>query len=302
MALKLPSLKLPALPKGTKFLVPLVGLLLIGVIAVLARKNQDLTGQLAGRTRAVRELTAQSEALGLKVASLEESNRNLDGRLGSMREQLSSASTELDDLRGELDRLTTRHERLQNDHAQLKQQLEVTTQERDTGTARVAQLEAENEALDRALGRLRERMNFLSRDYDRVRAKLSDLETSPSSSLGVVSVTGPTQVAASPSGYMSSGTVELPPIIVRKNQAGTTLPVRGRLVEVNEPHRFIVVDKGSVDGVRVGMKFDIVRDSGTVIGQATVVRVRPQLAACDLVRSRTIDSPKVGDLAVQTRP
>jgi len=302
MALKLPSFTVPELPKGAKVLVPLIGLALIGVIAVLARQNRDLSGQLATRVGEIRELTAQSQALSTQVKSLKETSRSLDSQLGNVREELSSASTVLDDVRMELETLATRHEHMQEENTRLKEQLSRTSKERDEGRERLAKLEAENAELDRALMRLRERMNLLSRDYDRVRAKLSQFEASPPSSLGVVSVTGPTQVASSGGGMLPPGTVELPPIIVRKDQAGTSLPVRGRLVEVNEPHRFVVVDKGTVDGVRVGMKFDIVRNSGTVIGQATVVRVRPQLSACDIVRSQTSDTPKVGDLAVQTRP
>lgn len=80
-----------------------------------------------------------------------------------------------------------------------------------------------------------------------------------------------------------------------------SMPVRGRLVEVNEPHRFVVVDKGSMDGVRLGMTLDILR-GGSTVGRATVVRVRPQLSACDVVRARTPGPLQVGDVAVQSGP
>jgi len=95
--------------------------------------------------------------------------------------------------------------------------------------------------------------------------------------------------------------VELPPIVVRKDQAGMSMPVRGRIVELNEPHQFIVVDKGSMDGVHVGMVLDIVRGA-TTIGQATVVRVRPKLSACDIVRTKTPGPLQIGDAAVQRSP
>ena len=95
-----------------------------------------------------------------------------------------------------------------------------------------------------------------------------------------------------------AGTVELPPIIVRKGQAGVSPPVQGQVVEVNESHGFIVVDKGSLDGVRIGMIFTILR-GGTVVGRASVVRVRPQLCASDIVRAGTPGSLEVGDVAIQ---
>ena len=76
------------------------------------------------------------------------------------------------------------------------------------------------------------------------------------------------------------GAVELPPIVVRKDggRASIISQIRGQLVEVNPGHSFVVLDKGSWDGVNVGMAFDVLRGTRTV-GQATVVRVRPQLAA-----------------------
>ena len=98
-----------------------------------------------------------------------------------------------------------------------------------------------------------------------------------------------------------SGSVELPPIIVRKDQAGMAIPVRARLLEVNEPQNFVVVDKGSADGVRVGMAFDILRGAQAV-GRATVVRVRPQLSACDIIRRQTSGPLQPGDVAVQSGP
>ena len=95
------------------------------------------------------------------------------------------------------------------------------------------------------------------------------------------------------------GTVELPPIIVQKDLPARSIPVRGRLVEVNADHNFVIVDKGSLDGVRVGMTFDILRGNGS-IGRVTAVRVRPQLTACDIVRANTPGPVQIGDLAVQS--
>jgi len=95
------------------------------------------------------------------------------------------------------------------------------------------------------------------------------------------------------------GTVELPPIIVRKNQPPTLELVRGRVLDVNTPHHFIVVDKGSRDGVRAGLVFNVMHGD-ILVGQATVARVRPQLSACDMVRTNTSAQIRVGDQAVQS--
>ena len=61
----------------------------------------------------------------------------------------------------------------------------------------------------------------------------------------------------------------------------------------------MLLDKGSEDGVRPGMRFDVLRAMQPV-GQVTVVRVRPQLAACDIAPAATSSLLQVGDLAVQS--
>lgn len=94
----------------------------------------------------------------------------------------------------------------------------------------------------------------------------------------------------------ASHIVELPPIVVQDREKQIVEPIRARVVEVNPGHRFVVIDKGAVDGVGIGMPFDILR-GGTKVSRATVVRVRPRLAACDLVASSSPGSPQVGDTA-----
>jgi len=76
--------------------------------------------------------------------------------------------------------------------------------------------------------------------------------------------------------------------------------VQGRVVEVNEAHQFVVVDQGSQDGILVGMTLDIVRGTARV-GRVRVVRVRPQMSACDIIRSDTAGVLQVGDAVAQHR-
>jgi len=171
------------------------------------------------------------------------------------------------------------------------------------------ELGARKAELEQSAARLRERLALLDRDYRKVAEQLAGLQTAPHPGVSVVSSYGPS--ATQPTGSaetnqqglpsLIAGTVELPPIIVRKDRAGMSIPVRGRLVEVNEPHAFVVLDKGSLDGVHVGMVFDVVRGSSTV-GRATVVRVRPQLSACDVLRQHTVGPLQSGDEVVQRSP
>ena len=73
------------------------------------------------------------------------------------------------------------------------------------------------------------------------------------------------------------------------------------MVNVNQPQRFVIIDKGSEDGVRDGMVFDIVQQ-GTTVGRATAVRVHPKLAACHLLSESRTTPALAGDLVVQRSP
>jgi hypothetical protein len=192
--------------------------------------------------------------------------------------------------------------------------------EREALQQQAQRLSSENGELTRSAGRLRARLALLDRDYRQVAERLAHLQGSsglvastavPVYSAGsstVVSVAGPTPqppslpqempAPAAPVFASSTGTVELPPIIVKKDRAGISMPLTGRLIEVNEPHGFVVVDRGSQDGVRVGMVFEILR-AHVSVGRARVVRVRPNLAACDLVRAQTGSPMLIGDTVVQ---
>lgn len=100
---------------------------------------------------------------------------------------------------------------------------------------------------------------------------------------------------------LASQTIELPPIVVRRQPTAWGTLVRARVVEINPSHRFIVIDQGADQGVRAGMTFELSRGGGT-IGQAVAVRVRPRLSACDVVGSDVAEAVRVGDLAVQRGP
>ena len=299
----------PSIKNSPKPIVPLfaalaivaVGALFVGQLQQLNHLRQALTLS----QRQVEQLHAEKEELSQQLEGLQASRKDLEDRVSSLRTELTSASTDLQQARAGLEQLKEKYQQLTDERSQLQQQLASATSERDEARAQEQHLEQGNAELTRAVSRLRERLALLDRDYRQLAQKLEQLQTSPTSTVGAVSAAGP---ILNPSGAASASSatipqmmVELPPIIVRKDQAGMAVPVRGRLLEVSEPHHFVVVDKGSQDGVRVGMAFDILRGA-SAIGRATVVRVRPQLSACDVTRAQTPGPLQVGDLAVQSGP
>ena len=291
--------------RTVKFL-PLLFVIVVGIVAVaLYRHLQQVKGALVRSQQDVAQLTTENESLTQQLDDLQAERKNLEERVSSLRTQLSSTTTELERSRVSLKELEDHYELVHQERDQLQGQLASLTSERDDARKQASRLEQDNADLERGVSRLRERLALLDRDYRQVAEKLAQLSAAPNSSLSVVSMTGPmTGLGASserPTASTIPGSVELPPIIVRKDQAMLSLPIRGRLMEVNESHNFIIMDKGSEDGVRIGMTFDVLRGTGTV-GRATVVRVRPHLAAGDIIRAKTPSPLQAGDLAIQSGP
>jgi len=296
MNAKFPKLPLPIM----------LGVAVIGLVVVIVSQRQQvqaLTDQLTRSRQHAQQLEAQSQKLTDQVSALEMDRQGLDARLKALRNELTTASTNLDQSRLSLEELQERFETLSSMHTAMERQLSSVTTERDEARQQAKGLEENKTELERSVLRLRERLTLLDRDYRALSEQLAKAQAAPSQGVSAVIATGPNHAASTAPVVTarSSGTVELPPIVVRKDSAGMSIPVRGRLVEVNEPHGFLVVDKGSMDGVYVGMAFDIVRGAST-IGRATVVRVRPQLSACDILRAKTPGPLQAGDQAVQSSP
>lgn len=288
--------------------VLLAGAVAAGLILLLfvrqIQQGQQLQQELLLTRQHVAELEAQNQTLTQQLDGLQGERSNLEERVTSLRTQLATVSSDLEQARKSLEEFQERYDRLTEERAKLQTDLTTVSGERDEARSQWRRLEQENAELKRSVVRLRERLTLLDRDYQQMADKLAQVEAMHDPALNpappvipVVSVPAP--VPGSSTSSSIPGTVELPPIIVHKESAARAAAVRGRLVQVNAPHNFIIVDKGSLDGVQVGMVFDILRGA-TTVGRATVVRVRPQLSACDIIRAQTPSSLQVGDLAVQS--
>ena len=308
-----------------KLVIPLfvIAIVVIVGMSVVLQAQKGQLEQLHHELKASQEETAQQKSKGAELnqqlAGLQTQRKSLEERLTSLKTQLTSSSTDLEQARVQLQDLQDRYQRVEGERSKLQEQVAALTNERDQSNHDVQRLDQNNAELARSLAHMRERLAMVERDYRQAMDKLSQVESVPIPGLdlgvphGTMSTpsvplpgadaspanTSAGKPLASSSVSMIPGAVELPPIIVRSDQAGMLLTVRARVLEVNDPHNFVVLDKGSEDGVRVGMTFDLLRGAG-MVGKATVVRVRPQLSACDVIRSKTPGPLQIGDIAVQS--
>ena len=280
--------------------VGVLGFLLMGQMQQTKRLEQELNSA----RQQIQDFQNQNLQLTEQINGLQDERKELEGRINAVREQLTSVTTQLERSQLTLQEAEARQSWLSEERTHLQTQVASLTTERDTANTRIRTLEQDKAERERSLSRARQRIAFLDREYRKAADRVAQLELMPNAGVNVIGSVGPSSgpaaSASTPAPSAISGAVELPPIVVQKDQsAAMGTPVRGRLLEVNSPHRFVVVDKGSDDGVRVGMAFDVVRGSATV-GRATAVRVHPKLSACDIIPARTPGPLQAGDLAVQS--
>lgn len=317
MAFNLPQLPIEQL---SKLLLPI---LVVGIAAggmggytMLGKKDQQIKLLQVERDQSRQEAEQLKEE---RDKLLQEKNlvmtekKKIEDQLASIKTQMASASEEVEKSKLTIEELKKHEEQFAQERSDFQRQVAGITSERDQARSRIQEMEHDNSELERSLDRLRQRIALLDRDYQKLTDEIAALKNQPNPNVTIIGESGPTnsslpaggstttpqqQPSSSISSPLSQATVELPPIIVRKDQAGMSMPVRGRVLDVNESHNFIVVDKGSMDGVRMGMAFDIQRGTASV-GRVTVVRVRPKLSACDIIRSKTASPLQPGDVAVQ---
>jgi len=279
-----------------------------GGVAVLSlgslQQVRRLRQQLTARQQQLTQLEAQNQEFAQQVSELQRERKEFEERLSALRTQLASSSTELERSRVSLQEFKDQYEEIAEERTRLQAQLASVTNERDQTKQQLQRLEEQYAHLERSASRFRERLALLDRDYRLALAKLAEVQPGASAAVDAVSMvssipppsTGSAAADAPPSTV--AGAIELPPIVVHKEREVTATPIVGRLIQVNEPHRFIVVDKGRQDGVQVGMVFSILRGN-TLIGRATAVRVHPRLSACNLISSHSPQVFQIGDLVVQ---
>jgi hypothetical protein len=280
----------------------------------------SLKRDLREREQRVALLSAETDTLKQQLSDVELARQGLESRLSDMRIQMTSASNEREQLRSAVSELRLQADALASEKNRLESQASRLTQERDAATTRLESLESENVVLSDSAVKLRNRLTLLDRDYQSLQEDIVALRSAPPASsaaaaspvkvsgraMGVLSepVTpvGSWPAAAPPVvASMPRDSIELPPIVVRKGHAEAMRSIRSRVVDANEEHGFVVLDKGSDDGIQSGMAFEILRGDQAV-GQVTAIRVRSRLSACALVGSRSSSFPKVGDSAIQYVP
>lgn len=292
------------------------GLLGLGCVGILfwglsqQKELQQASQSLNHSRQQVEELKVSRLSLEAEMEKLRLERNALEERVGSLQAQMTLQGADVERFSSSLQDAKKQIEQLRVERDEFQAQMAILKGERDSAARQLLRLPVlgqENEELKRSITRLRQRLVMLNRDYQQLAAQLESVQAEVPVHPGVINVIGSNQqsmrtvpntpVSFSHDVTQQAQTVELPPIIVRKNNAGPALPIRAQVVEVNESQQFVVLDKGQSDGVYVGMVFDVLHGED-LVGQVKVVRVRPDISACDVILTHTDGFLQVGDLVV----
>lgn len=328
-------------------ILALLGGVGVGIFLVTGQVHQ-LKQQLQVSKQQADQLLLDNQDLTTRIGRLQADREKVDGQLASFRTQVASTATELEQARTNLKTLQERYDRLSEERIQLHDQLAQVTKARMSAEQEAQGVKQEKAELQRAAGRVQQRLDLLDRDYQRLAEQLAHRRSMAAAGVEVVTTIDPELSASTSSADLAAleapKPVELPPIVVRKDQTlrpsvqsgmghaamvnpsgpqavqrapmepqgsqasrgawvdqakRAVVPMRGRLIEVDEANGFVIVNQGSEDGVRLGMFLDVTRGR-ELVGRVSVIRVRPHLVACDVVRAQTPRPLKVGDVAVQS--
>ena len=292
-------------------------LIMIGAVVICGLQMQRahrLEQQLHAAQGQIDRLLVQNQTLNNEVAGLQAERHDLDDRVFSLGVQLSAASAELERANGRLEKSQQLSRQLSELQATFRIQMASERAEREAARLQAERLAREKSDLEHSVARLRQQLALLDRDYRKITAQLMAVQQMRNPDVRIATEAGPSpSLAASAdalsgslgvrgTGALNPDAVELSPIIIRKDRSSiATPPVRGRLLDINEPHRFVVIDKGSEDGVREGMTFEIIRGA-TSLGRAVAIKVRPRLAACNIAPDAAPDQLHPGDAVVGSAP
>ena len=267
----------------------------------LQGRVQDLRTQLASATTERDQMHSTLDQLQTRFRSIEEDNAKFEQRISELMgerdrlaEQQKALEIEKTSLERQAVRLKNRLAFLGRDYEQVSSLYGQLKVQAEGGTLPSPNVQRPTFAFDGPQAQIAPPTGQIAQPGMRP----MQLAQAPVSNFAAGSP-GPRAAEGSSDSPPQPPTIELSPIVVRSAQAEVMRMLRGQVVEINTTHGFIVVDKGSDDGVQLGMGFDVLRGGGQ-IAHVVVVRLRSKLSACEIVSARSPGSPQVGDLAVQS--
>jgi vacuolar-type H+-ATPase subunit I/STV1 len=243
-------------PALSRLIFPvIIGLLAVAVIALFA-KTRSQSGRLdeeAGARKVAEELTADLER---DLADQLRELNDVSDQLRFAEAGRSQLQAEVVELRASRIQLESRVESLQSQNTSLDERLR-----------------AEQAALSELRESFRESREAQKRYLDQIEKLLEDKNELQN------------RLAA-------GRTVEMPGLLVKDGREAIP-SFRGTILKVNPDYNFVVINRGSSDGVVSGARFKVL-DGDREIGEVTATRILPDMTVADINTTQTYRQLRTG--------
>ncbi|MBI4398054.1 MAG: hypothetical protein HY586_02895 [Candidatus Omnitrophica bacterium] len=168
---------------------------------------------------------------------------------------------------------------LDNQAAQLKAEIRTKNQEITKNRTKIAQQESKIKDLS-------EKLTLLGKEKTQLKTRLAYFEENQETEEPNTPDT-PGQIASGQNVLAPKTVLAAPavaPLVASNAKPKAALPEvpEGKVVLVNREYKFIVVDLGKLDGVKLKDEFEVVRD-GKVIGKVAVSKLYESLSSCEIL-------------------
>lgn len=287
----------------------------------LAEKNKGLREQLDRLNKLYSKLQERMKLSASEefLSSLLQEKAALEVDIERLKDKISSQQARLEDMRKQAMPI----ERLEEERKILEEKLTDARKVSDVLSKDLLQERKKRTALEEQLTQTEDQLKSVIMERDKLAEQLTKmrqaleqrlLELGRTKNILESAVEGAKKVikeAEPPS-------IELPPIVVKAEPASgvvsetarketSSLPeklrkakveeapgLEGRIINVNDRYKFVVIDIGRDSGVRKGMQFDVYRE-GKKIGKIEVIETRKNITACD-IKEMSVRHLKINDI------
>jgi len=254
--------------------------------AALELQLKDLGAELSNTKLQLEEVKKTKTDLELELSRLRQNQDDMERKIKYSTDLANSLSLEL--------------ARDKNDKRFIADKLAAIKEENATLRAQVKELTTTKVSLHKSLQKLTQDKNTLETQLAKTEEIIQDRVSD------MVEIKRDLESATKERGIagIEGKTVQLPPIVVKAQgtatrseappaTAGTTSNKMARVISVNEPNNFVIIDAGENAGISIGDTFKVYRNSKE-IASIEVIQVRKDIAAADI--KQKIQNIQAGDL------
>lgn len=266
---------------------------------VILKRKADLEVQVEALKEKLKQTQLDMDALRTEKSSLslEYNNLHRDSaelqRVTEYNQKMSDHLTkELASEKTDKLELSRRFMALKNENKSLRHQLNTLGNHRLQLERKVFDLQSKNSALEKTLNNMEVYMKQQMVTIDSLQDQISSSRSRKSLLESKYDATRLTNRAMSESGSSRSGSIELPPIVVKPQGQGQYysgsygsggMKDGAKVISVDRDNNFVILNLGRIDGVKIGDTLQVYRFDQP-IGIVEVLQVRDRLSACDIKR------------------